>query len=132
MHTNREEYIAAQCIFNNGYTLRQYADKYGEGEYVEYDMKFYDEDANPAVYTPGVKWGDSTSDKLADLYQMIRMLITVGNAATEVLLGSDAAEALLDDEKLPNRRHRARGSAPGCRSLGPPERARAYDRPADL
>lgn len=100
LHTNREEYIAAQCMFNNGYVLRQYADKYGEGEYKEYEMKFYSEGSNPAIYTPGVKWGDGTSDKLADLYQMIRMLTTVGNAATEVLLGADAAEALLDDEKL--------------------------------
>ena len=103
LHTNREEYIAAQCMFNNGYTLRQYGDKYGEGEYLEYDMKFYDEGSNPAIYTPGVKWDESTSDKLADLYQMIRMLTTVGNAATEVLLGADAAEALLDDEKLQKR-----------------------------
>lgn len=100
MHTNREEYIAAKCMFENGYVLRQYADKYGEGEYVEYVMKFYDEGSNPAVYTPGVKWNESTSDKVSDLYQMIRMLTTVGNNATDVLLGADAAEALLDDEKL--------------------------------
>lgn len=100
LHTNREEYIAAKCMFENGYVLRQYADKYGEGEFLEYVMKFYDEGSNPAVYIPGVKWGETTSDKLADLYQMIRMLTTVGNAASEVVLGADAAEALLDDEKL--------------------------------
>ena len=52
LHTNREEYIAAKCMFENGYVLRQYADKYGEGEYVEYVMKFYDEGSNPAVYIP--------------------------------------------------------------------------------
>lgn len=98
--TNREEYIAAKCMFENGYVLRQYADKYGEGEYVEYVMKFYDEGSNPAVYIPGAKWNESTSDKLADLYQMIRMLTTVGNRATEVLLGADAAESLLADEKI--------------------------------
>ena len=100
LHTNREEYIAAKCMFENGYVLRQYADKYGEGEYVEYEMKFYSEGSNPAVYVPGVKWNESTSDKLADLYQMIRMLTTVGNNATEVLLGADAAESLLDDAKI--------------------------------
>ena len=49
-------------------------------------MKFYDEGSNPAVYIPGVKWGETTSDKLADLYQMILMLTTVGNAANEVVL----------------------------------------------
>ncbi len=100
LHTNREEYIAAKCMFENGYVLRQYADKYGEGEYTEYEMKFYDEGSNPAVYVPGVKWGAETSDKMADLHQMIRMLTTVGNAASEVLLGADAADALLGDKKL--------------------------------
>ena len=100
LHTNREEYIAAKCMFENGYVLRQYADKYGEGEYTEYEMKFYDEGSNPAVYVPGVKWNESASDKLAALYQMISMLTSVGNAASEVLLGADAADALLGDEKL--------------------------------
>jgi len=100
LHTNREEYIAAKCMFENGYVLRQYADKYGEGEYTEYEMKFYDEGSNPAVYVPGVKWNEGASDKMADLHQMIRMLTTVGNAASEVLLGADAADALLGDTKL--------------------------------
>lgn len=100
MHTMREEYIAAKCMFENGYVLRQYADKYGEGEYVEYEMRFYDGDSNPAVYIPGVKWDGSTSDKMADLYQMIRMLTTKGNRASEVLLGVDAADALMSDAKI--------------------------------
>lgn len=100
MHTSREEYIAAKCMLENGYTLRQYADKYGEGEYKEFEMRFYSESANPAAYTPGVKWNGATSDKMADLYQMILMLTTKGNNATEVLLGSDAADELLDDAKI--------------------------------
>lgn len=100
MHTNREEFMAAKCMFENGYVLRQYADKYGTGEYKEYELKFYTEGSNPATYTPGVKWNQSTSDKLGDLYQMIRMLTTVGNAASEVLLGADAADALLSDSKI--------------------------------
>ena len=100
MHTNREEYIAAECMFNNGYILKQYADKYGEGEYKEYELKFYTEGANPAVYVPGTKWNASGSDKAADLYQMILMLTTKGNNATEVILGSDAADELLADANI--------------------------------
>ena len=100
MHTNREEYIAAQLMFNNGYVLRQYADKYGEGEYKEFEMRFYDGDVNPAQYIPGVNWSETGSDKMADLYQMILMLTSKGNSATEVLLGADAAQAILDDAKL--------------------------------
>ena len=97
MITAREEYIASECMFNNGYTLRQYADKYGSGEYVPFDMHFYDGDANPAIYVPGTKWNADASDKMADLYQMILMLTSNGNAAREVLLGADAAEVLLAD-----------------------------------
>ena len=100
MHTNLEEFIASKCIFGNGYTLKQYADEYGSGNYIPYDMKFYDGEVNPATYTPGVKWDGNGSDKLADIYQMIRMLTTAGNAAQDVLLGSDAADALLADEKI--------------------------------
>lgn len=100
MHTAREEYIAAQCLFNNGYTLRQYADKYGEGEYKEYEMRFYDGAVNPAQYIPGTKWNASASDKMGDLYQMILMLTSNGNRASEVLLGADAADALLSDNTI--------------------------------
>lgn len=100
MHTAREEYIAAQCLFNNGYTLRQYADKYGEGEYKEYEMRFYDGAVNPAQYIPGTKWNASASDKMGDLYQMILMLTSNGNRASEVLLGADAADALLSDKTI--------------------------------
>lgn len=100
MITAREEDMAASCIFNNGYVLKQYADKYGSSEYKEYELKFYTESSNPATYTPGTKWEGTNSDKISDLYQMILMLTSKGNAATEVLLGADAAEALLSDATI--------------------------------
>lgn len=100
MITAREEDMAASCIFNNGYILRQYADKYGEGEFKEYELKFYTEGTNPATYIPGVKWNEAASDKMSDLYKMILMLTSVGNRASEVLLGADAAEALLKDATI--------------------------------
>lgn len=100
MITAREEDMAASCIFNNGYILRQYADKYGSGEFMEYKLNFYEGGVNPAIYVPGVKWNGASSEKIADLYQMILMLTRVGNRASEVLLGADAAEALLSDEKI--------------------------------
>lgn len=100
MHTNREEFIASKCMFDNGYTLRQYADEYGSDKFEEYVMKFYSESTNPAVYTPGVKWDGSTSDKLADLLTMVKMLTRYSNQATDVLLGADAADAIMNDEKI--------------------------------
>lgn len=100
MHTNREEYIASRCLFENGYVLRQYADEYGGDSYVEYEMHFYEGSANPAVYLPGEMWSGAASNKLADLHVMARMLTSAGNAVSDVLLGSDAAESLLSDGKI--------------------------------
>lgn len=100
MITSREEYIAAKCMFDNGYILKQYANKYGEGEFKEFEMKFYTESVNPAQYIPGTKWGEGSADILSDLYQMIFMLTSKGNAASDVILGTDAATALLDNAKI--------------------------------
>ena len=33
-------------MLNNGYVLRHYADKYGSGDYEEYEIRFYDEAGN--------------------------------------------------------------------------------------
>lgn len=100
MHTNREEYIAAKCMFGNGYILKQYADKYGEGEYKEFELRFYDGDVNPAQYAPAAMWSEAGAEIFGDLYQMIRMLTTKGNNATEVLLGSDVADALMSNATI--------------------------------
>ena len=100
MHTNREEYIAAQLMFNNGYVLKQYADKYGEGEYKEYEMRFYGADGNSAVYAPGSMWSAAEADIYGDLHTMIRMLTTKGNNASEVLLGSDVADVLMKNATI--------------------------------
>lgn len=96
MITNREEFIVSKLLFGNGYTLKQYADEYGTPA-KDYEMKFYTESTNPAVYAPGIKWNAEGSDKLADLFAMVRMLTTAGNAARDVLLGADAADELMAD-----------------------------------
>lgn len=101
LHTNREEYMAAQCLFNNGYVLQQWADEYGTaGKSKDYVMKFYKEVTNPAVYAPGTLWSATGSDKMADLLIMIQMLTRAGNKASDVLLGADAADALMSDATI--------------------------------
>ena len=99
MITTREEHIASQMMFNNGYVLKQYADKYGEGEYSEFEMRFYD-GANDAVYAPETMWSETGADIMGDLHQIIRMLTTKGNNASTLLLGSDVADALLKDATI--------------------------------
>lgn len=100
MITTREEYIAAQCIFNNGYVLKQYADKYGSGEFKEFELRFYDADGNSAVYAPSAMWDATGADVFGDLHAMIRMLTTKGNNASEVLLGSDVADVLMKNPEI--------------------------------
>ena len=100
MHTNREEYIAAQVMFNNACVLKQYADKYGTGEYKAFELRFYDGSTNPAQYAPGAMWSETGADIFGDLHLMVQMLTKKGNNATEVLLGSDVADALLNNAKV--------------------------------
>ena len=100
MITTREEYMVAQLIFNNGYVLKQHADKYGENAAKDYEVRFYEGNGNPAVYAPSAMWSATGADILGDLHQMIRMLTTKGNNASEVLLGSDVADALLKNEDI--------------------------------
>lgn len=96
----REEYMAAMTLFENGYTLRQYADKYGTGEYEEFDIKFYDEESNPAVYTPSDTWDSASNDIISDIYNMAMILKRRGLRAADLLFGADVANVLLNDERL--------------------------------
>jgi len=100
MISTTEEYIAAQAMLNNGYVLRHYADKYGAGEYEEYEMRFYDEPSNPCIYTPDLDWNDENADIFGDLQEMIRMLVSRGLPATELVMSPDVASSFLNNPKF--------------------------------
>lgn len=96
----REEYMASKALFDNGYTLRQYADKYGSSEYEEFDIRFYDESDNPAVYIPSVMWDEPKNDLLTDIYNMAMILKRRGLKAADLLFGADVSQILLNDERI--------------------------------
>lgn len=98
MTTRREEVMAAETMLTNGCVMKHYADK-GD-EYEEKTISFYNETANPAQYTPSVSWDSSDADIVEDLYQMILMLTSKGNAATEVILGSTAANEFINNDSI--------------------------------
>ncbi|OPA76747.1 phage capsid protein [Paenibacillus selenitireducens] len=100
MHGAREEYIAAQCMMNNGYKLRQYADKYGSSDFKEYEIRFYSEASNPSIYTPTIDWDDPNADIIADLTVMIRMLTSKGLPATEIVVNPDVADTIINNPKI--------------------------------
>lgn len=100
MIDGREEYMAAQTLFNNGYTMKQYADEYGGDKFEEFQINFYDEDVNPAVYIPSEAWSRTCNIIQKDLYLMARMLRQRGLKAADVLFGEDVADVFINNEYI--------------------------------
>lgn len=100
MHSTREEYIAAQCMVNNGYVLKQYADEYGSGNYEEYEIRFYNEQNNPSVYTPAADWDAPGANIIGDLTTMIRMLTNKGLPATDLIVNPDIADIMVNNPTI--------------------------------
>lgn len=97
MHSTREEFIAAQCMVHNGYVLKQYADKYGSSDYEEFEIRFYNEQNNPAVYTPAADWDAPGANIIGDLTAMIRMLTSKGLPATDLIVNPDIADIIVNN-----------------------------------
>ncbi len=96
----REEYMASETIFKNGYTLRQYADEYGGDKYEEYDIHFYDEEENPAVYTPSASWDSNNDQFYQDLCLIVRQLKRRGLPVSDLLMGKNVALELMKNDYL--------------------------------
>lgn len=99
MNARRKEAMAAEVIFTNGCIMHEYTDDLGT--YEEKEVRFYDEETNPAVYTPSGYWDTSEAKGkqiLADVAAMISMLTTRGLSATEVLVAPDVADVILANE----------------------------------
>lgn len=109
MIDGREEYMAAQALMNNAYTLKQYIDDYG-GDYEEFELKFYDGVNNPNKFTPSAKWDTSASyDIYGDLAAMVRMLTAKGLPVKDLVCDPESAQVIINNEgiykKLDNRRY---------------------------
>lgn len=100
MIDTREEWMAAQTLFENGYSMKQYADRYGEGIYEEFVIHFYDGEKNPSVYLPAKAW-DATGDGfLDDIFAMAMMLKRRGLGAVDLIMGAEVASVILKNEYL--------------------------------
>nr|DAT31544.1 MAG TPA: major capsid protein [Caudoviricetes sp.] len=95
---SREEWMASQVLFNNGYTMKHYIDDYGGSKYQEYAIKFYDEDSNPAVYTPSAAWGTSSKAIMDDLYAIALLLKRRGLKASDVIFGDKVGSVIINNE----------------------------------
>lgn len=95
----REEYMAAQVLLNNGYTLHQYADKYGSAETIDMEIKFYTGGSNPSTYTPATKW-DNGGDIIADIGAMANALTKRGLKATDLIVSGKVADVMLSNSTI--------------------------------
>lgn len=96
---NREEHMAAQTLLNNGYTLRQYADRYSE-KYTEKTVNFYSGASNPAVYTPAEAWSVSSTRIIPDIAAMCEILTRRGLPATDLVVSGSVADVILGNEAI--------------------------------
>lgn len=93
----REEWMAAQTMINNACTVQTYIDDKTEGE--KFDITFYDT-AGEHTVTVSDKWNSANGDFMGDVRAMCRLLTKRGLRAADLVLGSDVADALLEDERV--------------------------------
>ena len=101
-----EEYLCAQTMINNGFTVNEMLDANTVGK--QASVKFYDPNiGNDGAYNIGTQWTTSTawSEIVEDVRNMCRSLsrrglpckdLIVGQAVADVLLGNTAFLKLID------------------------------------
>lgn len=98
MIARREEVMAATTMINNGCVMRYYADDMTLKE--EKEIRYYNEENNPAVYTPGEKWGTGNARILGDINAMAKELTTRGLPATDLICAPDVMEIIFNDPEI--------------------------------
>lgn len=93
----REEWMAVQTMLNNACTMQTFVDDKTEGEKLH--VQFYDGTASDHTYTVSAPW-TSFAEMRADVIAMCRMLSYRGLPATDLVLGTDTADAILQFEDL--------------------------------
>lgn len=103
--SSREEYMAAQVLFNNGYAMKHYADDYGSDTHFEdYVLKFYEGSDNGARYVDSDINLDATEEQGKIFIQVLGMMVALlkdrGLAATDLIIGRDVARMIQFNEYI--------------------------------
>lgn len=84
------EKMAADCMVDNAYTA-----KYEDTDAAEeITLSFNEGEGVDTAYTPAAKWDASAANIYGDLKAMARMIRSNGCAATDLILGADAADLI--------------------------------------
>lgn len=98
--SRREEWLAVRTMIENGCTIQEYIDSQTKGN--QYIMKFYDGETSDHVYKVSKKWNEEGGDVYDDVCAMARMLSRRGLPAQDLILGVDAYDAFMGDERICN------------------------------
>ena len=97
--SRREEWMAVQTMINNSCTMQEYIDDKTQGEKLY--IKFFD-DASDHIYTVDKPWNGADGNFFGDVKAMCRKLSKRGLRAADLVLGTDAADAVLQLEEVQN------------------------------
>lgn len=104
--TRREEAMAAEVMLTNGCTMESVTDDLSVT--VEDEIRFYEEDSNPATMAFDVPWNDPKAPILDYLHSMSQYLTSRGLPASDLVVAPDVAHAIIGNEgvqkMLDNRR----------------------------
>lgn len=98
MISRREEAMAAEVMQTNGCVMKHIADDKDVSD--DKEIRFYSEGSNPAAYTPSGNWASTYTGIIADIAAMASLLTKRGLAATELICGADAADAILENAEI--------------------------------
>ena len=93
----REEWMCVQTMINNACTMQEYIDAKTVGDTLH--VQFYESNSEH-LYTVANFWNSANGDFFGDVKAMCRQLSRRGLSAADLVLGTDAADAILDMEKV--------------------------------
>ena len=95
----REEWMCVQTMINNACTMQEYIDDNTTGDVLY--VKFFDASSDH-TYTigSGYKWDGLNGDFFGDVKAMCRKLAKRGLPSTDLILGSDAADAVMKIQEV--------------------------------
>jgi len=93
----REEWMCAQVMLNNECEMQEYVDAETKGEILR--IRYFD-GASDHEYTVAAPWNSTGGDFFGDVKAMCKMLSRRGLKAADLILGSQAADAICDIQKV--------------------------------
>lgn len=97
MIVRTQEQMCAQVLQENALTMNHYGD---DNTLIETKKIEFFNGTNDAVYTPAVKWNAEGANIIGDVAAIALALAKRGLPAVDVILGTEAADAFLNDETV--------------------------------